>query len=100
VEFSLVVLGATIMEPQVIALQRNYTYNISNAVANEEQEQNLNNAISKDVAQFIVYRVIAAARTLPPSLMAAPATSPTPAAAVPAAATVSTPAAATQAPPV
>jgi LPS-assembly lipoprotein len=101
VEFSLVVQGSTIMEPQSVDLKRNYTYSVTNAIANEEQEQNLEDALSRDVAQFIVYRVVAAARSLPPSLAALPATAPIPAAAsiaAPVIATTPAPAATTSPP--
>jgi LPS-assembly lipoprotein len=98
VEFSLVVQGATIMEPQTVDLKRNYTYSITDAIANEEQEQNLEDALSRDVAQFIVYRVVAAARSLSPSLAALPVTTPAPntaSVAVPVITTTPAPAAAT-----
>ena len=78
VEFSLLVQGATIMEPQTVDLKRTYSYSITDAIANEEQEQNLEDALSRDVAQFIVYRVVAAARSLSPSLAALPATTQAP----------------------
>jgi LPS-assembly lipoprotein len=94
VEFSLLVQDTVIMEPQTVDLKRNYTYSITNAIANEEQEKNLEDALSRDVAQFIVYRVVAAARSLSPSLAALPAT-----ARAPAAASVTPPASATAAPP-
>lgn len=96
VEFSLLVQGVTILEPQTVNLKRNYTYSITNAIANEEQEQNLGDALSRDVAQFIVYRVVAAARSLSPSLAALPVTVRAPAAAsiaVPATTTTLAPAA-------
>lgn len=102
VEFSLTVQGAVILEPQSVILDRNYTYSVSNAIANEEQEQALNQALSKDVSQFIVTRVVAAARTLPKYLMAVPSTGAAPAAAsrpIPATVTHTAPTAAT-APPV
>jgi LPS-assembly lipoprotein len=100
VEFSLVVQGATIMEPQTVDLKRNYTYSVTNAIANEEQEQNLEDALSRDVAQFIVYRVVAAARSLSPSLAALPVTTPAPkAASVAVPVTTTTPAPATATPP-
>ena len=98
VEFSLTVQGAVILEPQSVILNRNYTYSVSNAIANEEQEQALNQALAKDVSQFIVTRVVAAARALPKYLMAVPSTHPAPVAAskpVPAAATALTPQAVT-----
>ena len=101
VEFSLLVQDITIMEPQTVDLRRNYTYSILNAIANEEQEKNLEDALSRDVAQFIVYRVIAAARSLPPSLAALPATTAAPAAAsikVPVITTMPAPTAATRPP--
>jgi LPS-assembly lipoprotein len=103
VEFSLTVQGAVILEPQSVILNRNYTYRVSNAIANEEQEQALNQALAKDVSQFIVTRVVAAARVLPKYLMAVPSTHPAPAAAskpVPAAATGAAPDAVTASPPV
>ena len=81
VEFSLLVQDTVIVEPQTVDLKRNYTYSVSNAIANEEQEQNLQDALSRDVAQFIVYRVVAAARSLSPSLAAMPVTAKVPAAA-------------------
>jgi outer membrane lipopolysaccharide assembly protein LptE/RlpB len=100
VEFALLVQGATIMEPQTVDLKRTYTYSVTNAIANEEQEQNLDDALSRDVAQFIVYRVIAAARSLPPSLAQLPVTAPAPAAAsVPVPVITTTPAPATATPP-
>lgn len=98
VEFSLTVQGAVILEPQSVILTRNYTYSVSNAIGNEEQEQALNQAMAKDVSQFIVTRVVAAARGLPKYLLAMPSTGNPPAAAsrpAPAAATVAAPAGAT-----
>lgn len=113
VEFSLTVQGAVILEPQSVVLNRNYTYRVSNAIANEEQEQALNQALAKDVSQFIVTRVVAAARTLPKYLREVPgagthdvpavASRPTPAAATsaaPKAETDTEPDAATAPPPV
>lgn len=81
VEFSLTVQGAVILEPQTVTLERNYTYKVSNAIANEEQESALNQALAKDVSQFIVTRVVAAAHSLPKYLMAVPSTRNAPAAA-------------------
>jgi LPS-assembly lipoprotein len=109
VEFSLTVRGAVILEPQSVILNRNYTYSVSNAIANEEQELALNQALSKDVSQFIVTRVVAAARSLPKYLMAVPGTHAAPVAAsralpaadssaAPQATTVAAPHAATEAP--
>lgn len=101
VEFSLLVQDTPILEPQTVDLKRNYTYSVTNAIANEEQEQNLEDALSRDIAQFIVYRVVAAARSLSPSLAALPSTAKAPAAAsvaAPAAGTRSAPSAATRPP--
>ena len=103
VEFSLLVQGAVILEPQSVILTRNYTYSISNAVANEEQEQALDKALAKDISQFMVLRVVAAAKSLPPSLAAMPVTAAAPATAskpAPAMSTLPSPAAATAPPPV
>ena len=98
VVFSLTVQGAVILEPQSVTLNRNYTYSVANAIANEEQEQALNRALSRDISQFIVTRVVAAAKTLPKYLMAVPSTHAAPAAASmpgPAATTTAVPQAAT-----
>ncbi len=81
VEFSLSVQDETVLEPQTVDLRRNYTYSIANAITNEEQEKSLIDALSRDVAQFIVYRVVAAAHSLSPSLAAVPVTAKAPAAA-------------------
>lgn len=102
VEFSLTVQGAVILEPQTLTMTRNYTYKVANAIANEEQEQALSRAMAKDISQFIVTRVVAAARTLPRYLMAVPGTRAAPASAsTPAAApaTITAPQAATDAAP-
>jgi len=99
VEFSLLVQGVVILEPQAVTLTRNYAYSVSNAVGNEEQEQVLDQAMAKDVSQFISFRMVAAAKSLPP----APATAVAPATAsrpVPATTTLQVPAAASAPPPV
>ena len=94
VEFSLIVDGATVLEPQTVDITRNYAYSVANAVANEEQEQALEAAMAKDVSQFIAFRIAAAAKNMPRASATAvapvPATRPAPAAVtsrVPAAAT-------------
>ena len=97
VAFSLQVQGATVLEPQTVRLTRNYAYNVSNQVANEEQEQALNLAMAKDVSEFISFRVAAAARDLPPQ--AATAAVPAAATRPSAAPTQTPPAAATRQPP-
>jgi LPS-assembly lipoprotein len=66
VEFALIVQDVTVLEPQVVTLTRNYAYSVANAVANQEQEQILGDAMAKDAAQFISFRVAAAAKNLPP----------------------------------
>jgi LPS-assembly lipoprotein len=98
VEFSLLVQGAVILEPQTVTLTRNYAYSVSNAVGNEEQEQALEQAMAKDVSQFISFRMVAAAKSLPPGLatVAAPAAATRP---EPAAATLHVPVAASTPPP-
>jgi len=99
VEFSLLVQGVVILEPQSVTLNRNYAYSVSNAVANEEQEQALDQAMAKDVSQFISFRMVAAAKNLPPT----PATAAAPTAATrpaPATSTLPVPAAASAPPPV
>ena len=99
VEFSLFVQDVAVMEPQTVTLTRNYAYSVANALANQEQEQTLNDAMAKDVARFIAFRVAAAAKNLPPYV----ATSVAPVAAsrpTPAPANTAAPAAATARPPV
>lgn len=66
VEFAMTVDGATVIQPQTVVLTRNYAYSVSNAVANEEQEDTLNKVLAKDISQFIIFRVVAAAKNLPP----------------------------------
>ena len=99
VEFSLIVQGTTVLEPQMVTLTRNYAYSVADAVANEEQEQVLGEAMAKDAARFITFRVAAAARNLPPYIatFVAPMAATRPAAH---AAHTQVPAAATASPPV
>ena len=83
VQFSLSSNGGTRILPQDLTLTRNYTYSISNAVANQEQANVLYKALDRDMAQLIVFRILAAARaaTSPhPAADAASARLPTPAA--------------------
>lgn len=98
VEFSLIVDGATVLEPQTVDITRNYAYSVANAVANEEQEQALEAAMSKDVSQFIAFRIAAAAKNMPraPATAVAPVPATRP---VPTAVTNRPPAAATTTPP-
>lgn len=77
VSFSLIVEGVTVMEPQTLTLNRDYAYSVANAVANQEQEQALNRAMAKDVAQFITFRLVAAAKNMPRALATAVAPVPT-----------------------
>jgi LPS-assembly lipoprotein len=102
VEFSLVVEGVTVIRPQSVTLRRTYAYSISNAIANEEQEDTLDKAIAKDISQFIIFRVTAAAKNVAavysfPSAVTAP---PPATAVAPAAATLPAPAPASAPPPV
>ena len=85
VEFSLLVEGVVILEPQTVTLTRNYAYDVSNAVANEEQEQALDQAMAKDVSQFIAFRLAVVAKSLPPesATAGAPAVATRPAPAAP-----------------
>lgn len=94
VEFSMVVDGATVIEPQVVVMNRNYSYRVTNAISNEEQEAALRRSMAKDIAQFVIFRVVAAAKNLK-GAYAAPA-----AVTTPAPATQAVPAAATALPPV
>ena len=68
VDFSLLVGNAVLIEPQTLVLSRAYNYNISNAIANQEQADALSGAMAIDMAQLIVFRIQAAARSaqLPP----------------------------------
>lgn len=84
VEFTLMVGNAVLIEPQTLALTRTYNYNIQDAIGNQEQEDALETTMETDLAQLIVFRIQAAAKSaLPPVAVPAPAkaTVPTPAAA-------------------
>ena len=66
VEFSMTVDNTTVIQPQIVTLTRNYAYSNSNAITNEEQEDNLNKALAKDISEFIIFRVVAAAKNVAP----------------------------------
>lgn len=65
VDFSLQVGGAVLIPRQTLTLTRNYAYSVSNAVGNQEQANVLYGALSRDMAQLIVFRIEAAARNAP-----------------------------------
>ena len=75
VEFSLQVGNTMLIEPQDLTLTRTYNYSVTDAIGNEEQEQGLYGAMAKDMAQLIVFRIQAAARsaTQMPVTVTAPA---------------------------
>jgi LPS-assembly lipoprotein len=74
-EFSLMVGNSMLIEPQSLVLTRTYNYNIADAIGNEEQEEALYGAMAVDMAQLIVFRIQAAARsaTQVPVIVASPA---------------------------
>lgn len=74
VEFSLLVGNTMLIEPQTLVLTRTYNYNVSDAIGNQEQEEGLYNAMATDMAQLIVFRIQAAAKSAsrPPVTAAAP----------------------------
>lgn len=86
VEFSLIVGNAVLVEPQTLVLTRTYNYNISNAIGNQQQAQELFNDMAVNMAQLITFRIQAAAK----AAMQRPVSAP-----VPARATLPAPAAAT-----
>jgi len=96
VEFSMIAGGVVIMPPQNLNLTHSYNFSASNAVGNEEQANAEFSALTHEMAQLIVFRIQAAAKSLPP----APAAAANPAA-VPAApaGTATLPIATTAAPP-
>jgi LPS-assembly lipoprotein len=65
VDFTLQADGAMLIPRQTLTLTRNYAYSVSNAVGNQEQANVLYGALSRDMAQLIVFRIEAAARTAP-----------------------------------
>lgn len=69
VNFSLLVGNAVLIEPQTLVLNRAYNYSVSNAISNQEQADALYGAMATDMAQLIVFRIEAAARSaaLPPA---------------------------------
>lgn len=92
VEFSMIAGGVVIMPPQVLSLSRSYNFSASNAVGNEEQANAVFTALTHEMAQLIVFRIQAAAKSLAP----APSTAAKPApASPPPAGTATLPAAAT-----
>ncbi len=101
VEFAMTVDNVTVIQPQIVTLTRNYAYSNSNAITNEEQEDNLNKAIAKDVSQFIIFRVVAAAKNVAPVYsFPGASTHAAPALASPSPATLAVPAPASAPPPV
>ena len=70
VDFSLLVGNAVLIEPQALVLSRAYNYNVANAISNQEQADALSGAMAMDMAQLIVFRIQAAARSAltPPSV--------------------------------
>ena len=76
-------------------------YELLGTIANEEQEDNLNKAIAKDVSQFIIFRVVAAAKNVAPVYsFPGASTHAAPALASPSPATLAVPAPASAPPPV
>lgn len=65
VDFNLQAGGAMLIPRQTLTLTRNYAYSVSNAVGNQEQANVLYGALSRDMAQLIVFRIEAAARAAP-----------------------------------
>lgn len=95
-EYTLIADGVVLIPPEAQTLTRNYNYSASNAITDQEQEEALFGALANEMAQLIIFRIQAVAKSVPP----AASTAPPPASAVsaPAAHAVS-PAAVTAAPP-
>ncbi|HLW73672.1 MAG TPA: LPS assembly lipoprotein LptE [Gammaproteobacteria bacterium] len=72
--------GVVLIPPEVLTLTRNYDYSVTNAIANQEQEDALFASLAKQMSQLIIFRIQAVARSLPPL----PATAPLAASAAPA----------------
>jgi LPS-assembly lipoprotein len=98
-EYTLIAGGVVYIAPEAQTLTRNYNYSVSNAIADQEQEDVLYSALTNEMAQLIIFRIEAVARSLPPVVSTAPKAasaapaqtahdiSPAPATAVPPAAT-------------
>ena len=98
-EYSLIADGVVLIAPESQTLTRNYNYSVNNAIADQEQEDALYGALTNEMAQLIVFRIRAVAKSLPPVASTAPKPastapaqaahdiSPTPATAVPPTAT-------------
>jgi len=96
VEYTLVAEGVVLIPPETLTQTRNYNYSVTNGVANQEQEDAIYDSLSNQIAQLIIFRISAVAKSIPaadtvvrpqvatpaPSAESAPATTrPAPAAA-------------------
>lgn len=63
VQFSLTAAGKTLIEPATLTLTRNYAYDVANVLGDTEQAEVLYAALERNMAQRIMYRLEAAART-------------------------------------
>ena len=101
VEYTLLAGQVVLIPPEYQTLTRNYNYNVANSIGDQEQEQRLYTALAKEMAQLIMFRLQAVAKSLPPvpatSLSSTNTTRSAPA--VPPPATQAAPAAASGVPP-
>lgn len=71
-EYSLIAGGVVYIAPEVQTLTHNYNYRVTNAIADQEQEDVLFSSLTNEMAQLIVFRIQAVARNLPPAVSTAP----------------------------
>lgn len=71
-EYTLVAGGVVLIPPEQQTLTRNYNYSASNAITDQEQEEALFGALANQMAQLIVFRIQAVARSLPPVASSTP----------------------------
>lgn len=66
VTFALEAEGEPLLEPEVLVVRRNYTYDETEVLGKEREESLLRRALAEDLARQVVRRIEALRRTSPP----------------------------------
>lgn len=72
VEYTLVAGQVVLIPPEYRTLTRNYNYSVANTISDQEQEKVLYNVLAREMAQLIIFRLQAVAKSLPPVPVASP----------------------------